>query len=289
MPVKLAKPKQTTFFEFATFDGVKYITLPFQLVWRTIFFLNACVTFGILYPLFVLFLSKKKWYPLAFRLKKVWARLMLHPVGLFFTIERRGDYSNGPYVYAPNHTSYLDIILSYLIMPTYFHYMGKVELSKWFMFNIFFKDMNIPVERGHLRSSYKAYVRSVEDITNGISVGIFPEGLIPDDTPLLARFKNGPFKLAIEKQVPIVPITFINGWKLLPANDNRLNGGMPGVVKVILHEPIETKGMTEDDVSALRERVYHIINDTLIAEVKGYPEKYIKPDSRYHGAAKLSA
>lgn len=215
--------------------------------------------------------------------------MLLHDVGLFFTIERRGSYDNGPYVYCPNHTSYLDIIISYLVIPTYFHYMGKVELTRWFMFNIFFKGMNIPVQRGNLRSSYDAYMRSVNDVSNGTSISIFPEGLIPNDTPLLARFKNGPFKLAIEKQVPIVPITFINGWKLLPANDNRLKGGMPGIVKVILHEPIETKGLTERDVSVLREQVYHLINDTLKEEVQGYPEKYITAESRYHGASSLRA
>ncbi len=250
---------------------MKRLTLPFQLVWRVLFFLNACITFGLLYPLFVVLLSKPQWYRKAFRLKKVWARLILHNVGIFFTIEKKGSFGDGPYVYAPNHTSYLDIIISYLIIPTYFHYMGKVELTRWFMFNIFFKGMNIPVQRGHLRSSYNAYNRAADDVDKGISIAIFPEGMIPDDTPKLARFKNGAFKLAIEKQVPIVPIIFINGWKILPANDNRLNGGRPGFVHCIILDPIETKGMTDADMSTLRDKMHAMMEGVLREREKDYP------------------
>ena len=197
--------------------------------------------------------------------------MLLYIPGVFFTVERRGTLGPGPYVFCPNHTSYLDIMISYLVFPDYFHYMGKVELSHWFMFNIFFKGMNIPVNRESLRGSYSAYQRAVDDLGKGISIAIYPEALIPEDTPNLGRFKNGAFKLAIEKQTPIVPIVFLNGWKLLPANENRMKGGGPGTVKVIVHEAVETKGLTMDDVSELREKVYNIINDTLKEEVEGYP------------------
>jgi len=84
----------------------------------------------------------------------------------------------------------------------------------------------------------------------------------------MGRFKNGPFKLAVEKQVPIVPITFMNNWLLLP-DDFYRRIGHPGIAKIILHDPIPTIGMTEDDIDALKEKVYRVINAPI---EERYPE-----------------
>lgn len=88
----------------------------------------------------------------------------------------------------------------------------------------------------------------------------------------MGRFKNGPFKLAVEKQVPIVPITFMNNWLLLP-DDFYRRIGHPGIAKIILHDPIPTIGMTEDDIDALKEKVYRVINAPIEAR---YPEFFEK-------------
>ena len=69
----------------------------------------------------------------------------------------------------------------------------------------------------------------------------------------MGRFKNGPFRLAIEKQVPIVPITFMNNWLLLP-DDFYRRIGHPGIAHVILHDPIPTIGLTENDLDVLKEK-----------------------------------
>lgn len=88
----------------------------------------------------------------------------------------------------------------------------------------------------------------------------------------MGRFKNGPFKLAIENQVPIVPITFMNNWLLLPDDfQNRI--GHPGIARVIIHEPIPTTGMTENDLEGLKEKVYQVINRPI---EEGYPEYFVK-------------
>ena len=72
----------------------------------------------------------------------------------------------------------------------------------------------------------------------------------PFDTPKLAPFKNGPFKLAIAAQAPVVPITFVHNWKLLPPWPTLAGpGGRPGFSFVKMHKPIPTDGMTEDDVA----------------------------------------
>jgi 1-acyl-sn-glycerol-3-phosphate acyltransferase len=147
--------------------------------------------------------------------------------------------------------------------------MGKAELLKVPLFRHFFKRMNIPVNRKSRIDSHRAFIRAAADIEKGISISLFPEGTINNKGPVLGRFKNGPFKLAIEKQVPIVPLTFLNNWKLLP-DDYQNRKGHPGIARIIIHEPISTKGMTEDDLENLKSKVYDIINEPLLKAHPGY-------------------
>jgi 1-acyl-sn-glycerol-3-phosphate acyltransferase len=254
---------------------VKYLLYPFQWIWRILFSLNAIITFFIFFPFFFVLLSSRKWFPQVVKLKKVWGTFMTAPLGLFYSVQRRSKLDKSrAYVFCPNHTSYLDILLIYMTIPNYFHTMGKAELRKVPLFRKFFDRMNIPVDRKSVKDSHRAFLRAGEDIDKGISVALFPEGTIHKGAPVMGRFKNGPFRLAIEKQVPIVPITFLNNWNLLP-DTYRGQVGHPGIARIIFHEPIETKGMNENDLEALKKQVYSIIEEPL---KKKYP-KYFENSS----------
>ncbi|MCC7231704.1 MAG: 1-acyl-sn-glycerol-3-phosphate acyltransferase [Bacteroidia bacterium] len=190
---------------------------------------------------------------------------------IFYRIERRGKIENDKaYVLCPNHTSYLDILLIYIAFPNYFHTMGKAELRKVPLFRKFFERMNIPVNRKSKMDSHRAYLRAASDIEKGISIALFPEGTIHHNGPVMGRFKNGPFRLAIEKQVPVVPVTFMNNWRILPDDFNR-HPGHPGISKVIIHEPVATAGMTESDLDTLKNKVYEAMNSPLKS---GYPDYF---------------
>src|SRR5262245_375191 len=105
---------------------MKKIFIPLQFLWRTVFFVNFGVTFFLFYPLFSIFLSSRRWFPVVFKLKQVWAHFLTVPVGIFYRIERRGKLDpRQAYVITPNHTSYLDVIYTYIAVPQYFHMMGK--------------------------------------------------------------------------------------------------------------------------------------------------------------------
>jgi len=115
--------------------------------------------------------------------------------------------------------------------------------------------------------SHRAFIRAGEDLERGISITLFPEGTVHHTSPQMGRFKNGPFKLAIEKQVPIVPVTFLNNFLLLPDDYwNRI--GHPGVAGVVMHKPIETKGMTENDSDSLKQKCFDVIDKTLKSYAK---------------------
>jgi 1-acyl-sn-glycerol-3-phosphate acyltransferase len=77
-------------------------------------------------------------------------------------------------------------------------------------------------------------------------------------------FKDGAFRLAIEKQVPIVPITFLDHWRLFGEPENLTSRARPGIARAVVHPAIHTKGLTEADLVALRRKVYEVIEGPLL-------------------------
>lgn len=239
---------------------MRYLLIIPRVLWKSFFAVNFGIGMLVLYPLFYILLSRKEWFPAAFRLKRFWAHWILHVPGLFVSIKRATPASELPVraVYCANHASYLDIIVNYLVVPHYFVSMGKQEIGKAPLFRIFFREMNILVNRRSKMGSHRAFVRAGNELEKGHSMFLFPEGGISSSGRLL-NFKNGAFRLAIEKQVPVVPITYLNNWKLLQNGGFFKSIGRPGVSRVIVHEPISTLGMTENDLVSLRTRVREII------------------------------
>ncbi len=207
-------------------------------------------------------MSNKKWYPAANNLRRVWAWLIFLFTGIIYSIRRESKLKkNQAYIFCPNHTSYLDIPLFAMCYHGHFRFMAKLELSNIPLFNIFFRTIDISVNRGSITESYKALRIAAESIGNGDSLVIFPEGKVGNQPPKLDKFKAGPFRLAIEKQVPVVPVTFFDNWKMLYV-DKKI-WGCPGIARVVVHEPISTIGLTLDDIEMLKKKVYDIIDHTL--------------------------
>lgn len=184
--------------------------------------------------------------------------------GIFVKIRREIPAGQLPKtaIYCSNHASYLDIILAFIVIKTHFISLGKKALGKVPVLRMFFKNVHILVDRKSVSSSHKAFLRLAKYLDNAISILVFPEGTISNNGQLLP-FKNGAFKLAIDKQIPIVPITFLNNWKLLQ------NGGFlkakahPGICRIVVHAPIYTTGMNENDLLSLRTKVHDVISNEL--------------------------
>lgn len=101
------------------------------------------------------------------------------------------------------------------------------------------------------------------ELANGNPLAIFPEGTVSKNAPLMGEFKAGAFALAIQKQVPILPITFLTNWKRIQRKGILTGKSGPGMSEIIIHAPIDTKGYTKDRVDELKNRVYSIINAPL--------------------------
>ncbi len=184
--------------------------------------------------------------------------------GVFFSFKFEKELEpKQTYIYCANHTSNLDIIIFCLLANGRYHFMGKEELLKNPVLGIFFRTIDIAVSRESKISAFRAFKKAGDNLEKGMSLIIFPEGRIDDAyPPVLQEFKNGPFRLAIEKNIPIVPVSIINVWQLMWDNGVRY-GTRPGIGDVYVHKPIMTKDLGEDGADALKDQVFKMINSKL--------------------------
>lgn len=243
-----------------------YVLAPFRFLFKLYFGLVFFIVLLVQYPIyFILTRSPKTANVIIFLKRYVWTSLMqiFMLVGVYRL--KKTKLGKGPYIICPNHSSYYDIVLMYRFIPGKVIFMGKSELKKWPLLNVFFKNGNfhIAVDRKNPIDAKKALSMAEKRIDEGKSIVIFPEGTIPDNAPVLNRFKSGAFKLAIEKQIPVVPVTFLDNWRLMSDPVKLFGPCRPGIARAIIHEPIETKGMTEKDVLSLQQRVHAIIENDL--------------------------
>ncbi|WP_411274649.1 lysophospholipid acyltransferase family protein [Daejeonella sp.] len=182
--------------------------------------------------------------------------------GIFykFSYEQEIDWKK-TYIICGNHTSNLDITAVILLVKKNMVFMGKEELLKNFITAIYFRTIDIPLNRDSKMSAFRAFKKAEESILAGKNVVIFPEGMISGHyPPVLQPFKNGPFKLAIEHGIPILPITIFDNWKLM-WDDGVRYGSKPGICDIYVHAPIKTEDLLPSDSEYLRDKVYEMIQE----------------------------
>ncbi len=141
-------------------------------------------------------------------------------------------------------------------------FVGKSEMENIPLFGFMYRKLHITVDRSKLKSRMNTIIKSRKALDEGKSLVIFPEGgIITKKPPHMVSFKDGAFRAAIEKQIPIVPVTIPSNWIILSDRQNlRLQRGL---IKMIFHKPIETKGYTLDQISELKNKVFDVIDHEL--------------------------
>ncbi|MFD2145910.1 lysophospholipid acyltransferase family protein [Mucilaginibacter antarcticus] len=227
---------------------------------------SVAVTYAIAFPVLYLLSRNTANYPSMNAIRRVWGIISSGLVGILynFRYETPVDWSK-TYIICPNHTSNLDITAMTIMVENNKHcFMGKESLLKNFLTRLFFKTVDIPVNRESKVSAYKAFKRASEALAAGTSVIIFPEGRIYQDyPPFLHEFKNGPFRMAIDLKVPIIPVSSADTWEIM-WDTGLEHGSKPGICHIFVHKPIETAHLTIDDADALRDQVHAIINHKLV-------------------------
>ncbi len=197
------------------------------------------------------------WYPYFFKLARIWARVILIGMGFNVKIESQQiPDKNKSYMFVANHTSMADIMLMLVTIKNPFVFVGKKELAKIPLFGFFYKRTCILVDRNSSKSRQAVFLRAQRRLKSGVSICIFPEGGVPEEQIVLDDFKDGAFRLAINHQIPIVPITFLDNKKRF--SYTFFSGG-PGKMRVKINEFLPTEGFNVKDTKKLNELARTII------------------------------
>lgn len=247
---------------------MKILKYAFWIVWRIWFYLLVIIPILILFPFLFLSILSEKTYPQFFFFARLWAKIILFGMGFYYKVDFEQKLEKGKsYMLVANHTSMTDIMLMLLVVKKNpFVFVGKKELSKIPIFGFFFKRVCIMVDRSSSKSRFKVFELAQKRLHQGLSICIFPEGGVPDDESIvLDEFKDGAFRLAIEHQIPIVPMTFIDNKKRFPF---RFFSGTTGRMRVKVHSFIETKGLTLENRLEVKQKTRTVILNELESYIK---------------------
>lgn len=179
----------------------------------------------------------------------------INPLWRFRTTGVRIHDPRRPYIAVANHESFADIfLLSHL--PWEMKWLSKEAIFKIpFMGWMMRMAGDVAVRRGDANSRAQALADCRDRLEKGVSVMIMPEGTrSPDGT--VQKFHDGAFRLAVETGCPILPIA-VAGTRACLAKGSWIIGRANAIARVL--PPVETAGLTLDDVPALRERVRQMI------------------------------
>lgn len=153
------------------------------------------------------------------------------------------------FVVVPNHRSAVDA-LAIARLPREMKWIGKEEAFRipWLGW-AFHLAGHVPVDRADRVSGSAALGRLRRYLAAGIPVGLFAEGTRSRDGAL-RPFRAGPFKLAIDAGVPVVPVAISGAGAAMPPGGARIR---PALVRVRILPPIPTAGLATADVDRLRE------------------------------------
>ena len=191
------------------------------------------------------------------RAARLWSRWMLAAVGARVDYDGLQRIDAGrPYVFIANHQSSVDIWALLAALPLTTRFVAKQELRQvpvigWALA----ASGSVFVDRADRNRAIGSLRGAAARIRAGTSVVLFAEGTRSLDGTL-QPFKKGPFHVALQARVPVVPIAISGSWNVLPPRSLRVT---PGRVRVRLLQPIEVDRWPPDGVDALRGHVYGVV------------------------------
>ena len=180
-----------------------------------------------------------------------WASVLIRAAGVELVVHGREHAEGAPHIFVANHGSWCDIPALGTIL-TRFKFVAKAELARVPLFGAAVRAIgSVYIDRGNRSSSVESLRVAAEKIHGGASVVIFAEGTRGTGYPL-RPFKKGAFVLAINAQVPVVPVVIHGAIDVLPRGGFGVRAGR---VNVHFLEPVPADGLSYEDRNALAEEV----------------------------------
>lgn len=190
-----------------------------------------------------------------------WSKAWLLLIGM--PIRVHGHFPKGQkFVIVANHISYLDTINIYAAIPEHFLTLAKKEMAHIPVFGFVYRQLAILVDRSSAESRAKSMRLMLRQLEQECHITVFPEGTFNESDEPMKAFFDGAFRLAINAQIPILPILFpdtvhrwhYSGWWKL----------WPGINRAIFLPPVPVAGLTLKDLSQLKEQVRQMMADELL-------------------------
>jgi len=180
----------------------------------------------------------------------IWSWVFSMLTFIRYEFQGRENFRKGQsYIYVSNHTSFLDLPGLAMLIPGEFRPLAKKELLK----------IPVIVDRSSGESRKRSLDKLKKTLAEGISILLFAEGTQNRSREVLQPFKDGAFRLAIDTQMPVLPMVVIGAGPLMPPGTINIR---PGLIKIVVGPEISTAGMTE--TIALKNHTFEVMKDMIV-------------------------
>ena len=203
--------------------------------------------------------SKKDW---GYTPPKYWSKVVCYAALCKIKVRKNELVKpDDSYVFIANHQGAFDVFLTYGFLDQNIKWVQKQGLRK-----IPFVGKASKIA-GHVfvdNSSRKAMLQTIKkaehELEDGTSIVIFPEGARTEDGKM-GKFKKGAYIIAKEMQLPIVPLTINGSYDVLKIGSIKMH--FRKKMELIVHQPIDTSTLEDQDIEAMMTDTYNIIESDL--------------------------
>jgi 1-acyl-sn-glycerol-3-phosphate acyltransferase len=190
-----------------------------------------------------------------------WARVNAAITPMLVSVKGRDNMVSGQsYVIVSNHQSQYDIFVLYGWLGVDFKWVMKKELRTVPVIGYACDRLgHIFIDRTDRAAALRTLTEARERIVNGTSVLFFPEGTRSRDGRL-GQFKKGAFRMALDLELPILPVTIAGTKTILPPRTSKL---FPGRARMTIHPPITTTGRSIEDLKELMDETRDTVASAL--------------------------
>ncbi|APC81095.1 lysophospholipid acyltransferase family protein [Clostridium botulinum] len=189
-----------------------------------------------------------------------WANFIVNGIGIKVNKKGLENVPDGPCLFVGNHQGLLDVPVIVSSLDRYVGFVAKKEMLKLKILTYWMKEMKcVFMDRQNVRAAVKTINEGVENLKNGYSMLIFPEGTRSKGENL-GEFKKGSMKLGIKAGVPIVPIAINGTYNVLEANGRKIKAAD---VDLIICPPIYPNELSKEEQNNLSQTIKDIIQKEL--------------------------
>jgi 1-acyl-sn-glycerol-3-phosphate acyltransferase len=190
------------------------------------------------------------------RIAQAWARRLLRIAGVRVRMEGLANLPPRSVVMVCNHLSYMDVPVLFATLPLQFRILARQGLFRIpFLGGHLKRAQHVPVDQSNPRASLRSLHAAAAAAAGGLPLFVFPEAG-RSFSGEMRPFVPGAFHIAIQAQVPVVPMVLVGTYEIMPPSTAHLR---PGTVELVICPPVATAGLNRRQAPQLAAQVYDVM------------------------------